>query len=113
MSLETLRHLRRNGERPDAVVKVVIGKRHAAIEASPDVVTVLALDQPAFIDWRPLVGLPVVLFVCDGANDLGERVLDCVKAAGCKLLGAVWSDVEVAPEVAKPALQKMWRVLCS
>lgn len=113
MSLDSLRQLRRQGEKPDSIVKVVIGRRHPVFEGAPDVVTVAAPDQPMFMDWRPVVGLPVAIFVCDDCSDLGERVFDAIKAAGGKFLGVVWRDTALAPEPAQPVLNKMWRTLCT
>lgn len=113
MSLETLGQLRRDGERPSGVLKVVVGKRVPAVDGDVDVIAVPMDAQPQHMDWRPVVGLPLVLLVCDGATALAERVFDALIAAKCKPIGAVWSDVVVtSDEPTKPVLRRMWRTLC-
>lgn len=113
MSLDALRQLRRQGERPTHVF-VVVGKRLPALNDSPRVVAVSTGDQPAQMDWRPVVGLPVALFVCPGADlDLAERTFDAMTVAKCEPIGAVWPDVVVTTDEArKPILRQMWELLC-
>lgn len=113
MSLHSLRQHRLQGSVPAGVVKVVVGKRLPAINARPDVIAVDAPDQPALMDWRPVVGLPLALFVCRGADPLAERVLDALMPAGCRLLGSAWHDaIESTDEAIKPVLHRMWEALC-
>lgn len=111
MSLETLRELRRSGSKPDAVVKVVVGRRTA--DERPDVICLTASDRPAFMDWRAVIGLPVVLFTLDGFNDLGEQALDAIVAAGGRVIAGTWRDATVTTDEAiKPTLHRMWEALC-
>lgn len=113
MSLDSLRDLRRSGSSPDVIVKVVVGRRIPALEASPDVITILPADQPALLDLRPIVGLPLALFVCPGSDELAESTLDALLAAGGRVHGAAWSDATcTTDEPTKPVLHRMWELLC-
>jgi hypothetical protein len=112
MSLEALRELRRSGAKPDGLVKVVVGKR-CAYDDCPDVISVSPSDRPLLMDWRAVVGLPLALFVCDGAEDQAERVLDAALAVNCKPFGACWSDGPVCShEPSRRPLMRMWELLC-
>jgi hypothetical protein len=114
MTLQALRQVRLQGGKPSSLVKVVVGKRVPALESQPDLITVTDSDRPALMDWRPVVGLPVVLFVCRGADLLGEAVLDALVPAGCRLEGAAWWDATVSTdEETKPVLHRMWDLLCT
>lgn len=111
MSLDALRELRRAGSRPDSVVKVVVGRRTA--DDRPDVICLTASDRPALMDWRAVIGLPVVLFTLDGFNDLGEQTLDAIRAAGGFVIAGAWRDGSVTTDEAiKPTLHRMWEALC-
>lgn len=113
MSLESLRQLRRAGERPSGVVKVVVGKRLPDVDGDVDVITVPADAQPQHMDWRPVIGLPLVLLVCEGATALAERTFDALMAAKCLPVGAVWGDATVtSDQPSKPVLRRMWELLC-
>ncbi len=114
MSLEALRELRQHGEKPSGVIKIVIGQRSPAVDEYADVIAVLPTDQPQHMDWRPVVGLPLVLLICDGASTLADKVLTAVMAAGGKPLGASWSDDSTSTDEAiRPTLRRMWRLLCT
>jgi hypothetical protein len=115
MSLDALRKLRRRGEKPWGLVKIVIGKPAPyGIERDvPEVISVTSQDQPDLMDWRAVFGLPLALFVCNGSDELAERVLTAVVAAGAQLVGAAWSDVATSTDEAiKPVLRRMWEQLC-
>lgn len=112
MTLQALADTRRAGMKPDGIVKVVIGRRSTA-DDRPDVICVTAADRPAFMDWRAVIGLPVVLFTLDGFNDLGEQTLDAVRAAGGLVIAGAWRDsIVTTDEAIKPMLHRMWEVLC-
>lgn len=113
MSLESLRALRRDGVRPPGVLKVVVGKRVPVVEGDADVIAVPPDAQPHHMDWRPVIGMPLVLLVCEGADPLAERVFDALMAAKCNPVGAVWRDVVVTTDhPTRPVLKKLWEVLC-
>lgn len=85
MSLESLRSMRRTGRRPDSVV-VIVGKPPAWMEDSPGTV---AIDRdPALLDLRALVGLPIHLIDIQSDLDLTLAAMDATEAAGVKVLGA-------------------------
>lgn len=114
MSLETLRQLRREGVKPDGAIKVVVGHRVPAVDGDADVIALPMDAQPHHMDWRPVVGLPVVLLVCDGATALAERVFDALMAVKCQPIGAVWRDVVVTTDhPTEPVLRKLWSALCN
>jgi hypothetical protein len=111
MSLSMLRDLRLDGQRP-ALVKLAIGAKRP-LDDRPDLIALGADAQPERMDWRPLIGLPVALFVGDGHGDVAQRAFESAVAAGALPIGAAWSDVEVSTDEAiKPSLRRMWEVLC-
>lgn len=113
MSLQALADLRRSGVKPSGPIKVVVGKLVPAVDGYADIVAVPADAQPQHMDWRPLIGLPAVLLVCNGATPLAERVFDSMVAAKCSPIGAAWNDAVVtSDEPTKPVLRRMWEVLC-
>jgi hypothetical protein len=113
MSLSALRTLRVNHAKPEGVVKVVVGKRLKSVDSRPDVITVRTAPELRGMDLRPVIGLPVVLFVCDGFTPLAEQAFDALIAAGAQPIGAVWRDVAVTShEPSKPALRRAWESLC-
>jgi hypothetical protein len=112
MSLEALRQMRRAGDKPSGIVKVVVGRRLPVFESDADVITIAGADQPQFMDWRAVVGLPVALFVAPEGWEVGEQAYDALRAAGAKVLGVAWRDTTIAPEAAAPVLHRMWGVLC-
>lgn len=113
MSLQTLRELRRQRAKPDSLLKVVVGQRVPDFDARPEVISVIADDKPYLMDWRPVLGLPLALFVCRGAEALAVPVADAVVAAGGLLQGSAWGDTETSTDEAiKPVLRQMWEELC-
>ena len=85
MSLESLRSMRRSGRRPDSVM-VIVGKPPAWMEDSPGTV---AIDRdPALLDLRALVGLPIHLIDIQPDTDLLLKTMEATEAAGVKVLGA-------------------------
>lgn len=113
MSLKTLAALRRGGEKPTGPIKVIVGRLHPAVDGDADVIVVPPDAQPQHMDWRPVIGLPTVLLVCNGANVLAERVFDALMAAKCLPIGGVWNEfVSTTDEPTRPVLRRMWEVLC-
>jgi hypothetical protein len=113
MSLAALRTLRVNHAKPEGVVKVVVGRRIPSVASRPDVISVRTAPELRGMDLRPVIGLPVALFVCDGFTPLAEQAFDALLAAGAMPIGAVWRDeVVTSHEPAKPALRRAWEALC-
>jgi hypothetical protein len=116
MSLDTLRDLRRAGSKPDAPVKVILGTRHTWLQEWPDMVLLRESDNPSLMDWRPLVGLPVVILAQtnDAARTLS--VVEAVIAAGARLLGAVDPDgsypIEERGSDTHRLFKKTWEAVC-
>lgn len=112
MSLSALRQLRIEGSKPASVVNVVVGKE-PLLHERPDVIVILPGDKPAFLDWRPIVGLPVALFTVPGHELLATQTLDALQAVNARLIGSAWRNETLALEdAAKPVLHRMWEVLC-
>jgi hypothetical protein len=112
MSLQALSELRRNRQRPAGIVKVVVGKP-PHLDDRVAVIVVTPTDRPAFMDWRPLVGLPIALFTADGHEVLGTQTLDALQAASVHLVGSAWRETTLSlDEAHKPVLHRMWELLC-
>jgi hypothetical protein len=112
MSLQALASLRRERQRPSGVVMVVVGKA-PNLDDRPDVVVITPADKPSFLDWRPIVGLPIALFTVDGHEALGTQTLDALQAANAQLVASVWRETTLTLEEAhKPVLHRMWELLC-
>ena len=88
MSLQTLRAMRLNRERPTAVVTVFVGEKPEGFTDSPARILVLPHHTPALLDFRPLVGLWVDLVMVDDLYPLALKTIDCINAAGAKFFGA-------------------------
>ena len=86
MSLDSLRRLRMDGQRP-ASVNVIVGKPPAWFEADRPTVVVIDRD-PNTLDLRPLVGLPIHLTDIQPNADLLLKALDATQALGVQVLGA-------------------------
>lgn len=111
MSLESLRQYRRQGQRP-SLVKLVVGAS-AAVGDGPDLIAISADARADRMDWRAVIGLPLALFVADGADAAGEQAFDAAVAAGAQPLGACWRDGAVSTnEEVRAILPRMWEVLC-
>jgi hypothetical protein len=112
MSLQALASLRRARQRPASVVSIVVGKA-PNVDDRPDVIAILPADKPAFMDWRPLVGLPVAVFTADGHEVLGTQTLDALQAANVQLIGTAWRETTLTHDEAHaPVLHRMWELLC-
>jgi len=118
MSLQTLRELRMTGARPAAPVTIFIGdKRH---EDRPDLVTVAPGTNPALMDWRPVIGLCVLVVV--QSRDYHQTVIQLIdelsQIDGVRFFGFAEPD-EVFPtlmgadEQHKKALRRTWESLCN
>lgn len=99
MSLESLRTLRRNGGKPDAV-RVLVGSRPKWMPDGPDLVVIHAQDDLRNMDLRPLVGMRVTVVELDVDSDKVLATAKAVLDAGATLVGAVCSAgaVGVSPE---------------
>lgn len=118
MSLQTLRELRMNGARPAAPITVFVGdKRH---QDSPDLVTVTPGANPASMDWRPVIGLCVLVVVQSKAyrQTVGRIIDELERIDGVKVFGvaepdAVFPMLSGADDKHKIALEREWRALCN
>lgn len=115
MSLEAIRQLRRAGQKP-SVVFVVIGHTDAPLDPNTSV-HVRAADEPALMDWRPLVGVTVALFTLQPLPHLTLQVLDALQAVGVKVFGAADNSgfhplLVDADESHERLLRRGWELLC-
>ena len=115
MSLDAIRTMRRAGQKP-AVVMVVIGERPSLVDDDAGVVFIRPGDQPAGMDWRPLVGVLVAVFTLQPLPALTIAVLDALQAAGARLFGAadttgVYAVVDETG-AGERLMQRSWRLLC-
>lgn len=117
MSLDTLRDLRRRGQKPADVLTVVIGQKPRWMDDEPALVVVRAADDPRFMDWRPTVGLWVAVFDLAGDPARFLAVLAGLHDAGVKFFGAA-NPLGVYPMTLNPgpaheaSLAKTWELLC-
>jgi hypothetical protein len=117
MSLDTIRQMRRAGQKPE-VVYVVIGEvAKRPREGDSGYVWVRAYDHPALMDWRPLVGLLTVVVTTQPLPHLTIAVLDALHAASAKLFGAadttgVYPLLEGADDEHAALLRRTWEALC-
>jgi hypothetical protein len=117
MSLEAIRDLRLQGQKPSGVVTVLIGRRPRVVHSDRMLVVVRAKDDPRFIDWRPLVGLTVAVFSATTDPFRILAVLEALEAAGARFFGAA-DPSGTFPMVAGAgvehhrALRGMWEALC-
>ena len=86
MSLDSLRRLRQSGHKP-ASVTVIVGKPPAWHDASSPARVVIDRD-PAKLDLRPLVGLPIHLIDIQADEQRLRAAMDATQEAGVKVLGA-------------------------
>lgn len=118
MSLEALRQLRRRGSRPDGVITILVGqlpkwRRDSAafVHIAPDA----RIDQ---IDWRPLVGLWVAMFVTTRDTAAAAALLRCLEGVKVKFYGAAdhsgtYPCVADATERHHTNLRATWEALCT
>lgn len=90
MSLQDLREMRLQRQRPSTVITVFIGKRPKWKNDGPTLVVIPADATPSLMDFRPLVGLWVALVLANDDYALAGKVLDALKAAGAKIFGAAY-----------------------
>jgi hypothetical protein len=84
MSLDQLRNLRRNGGRP-RLVTVIVGTPSVIDD---DAHYVVIDREPALLDLRPLVGLPIQLIDVQKDADFLRRVMAATEEVGVKVMGA-------------------------
>jgi hypothetical protein len=87
MTLAAIRSLRMRGERP-GFVEIIVGPCPDWFPDGETVVKVPANANPARMDWRPLVGLPVFLIETADLPHLVSDVLSETERHGVKFLGA-------------------------
>lgn len=88
MSLNSLRDLRRARRRPDEVIQIIVGPKPRWRDDTAGIVHIPVTATPEEMDWRPVVGLWVAVFVTCSDWEFGKRVLDQLEAAGARLFGA-------------------------
>jgi hypothetical protein len=87
MSLAAIRSVRLRGHRP-GVVTVVIGPIPGWMDDDEQHIVIGENDNPAAMDWRPVVGLWLALFQTARLPELTASVMDHADAAGAKFFGA-------------------------
>lgn len=102
MALDTLRDLRRQGQRPGPPVLVVIGPVPADAQESPRLVRISEGARIADMDFRPLVGLWVAVLMTAPLYDLAMQLLDAMQDAEAKPYGFVTHDGHVTLSIANP-----------
>jgi hypothetical protein len=118
MSLESLRAMRRSGNKPANLIWVVIGEHPRQVHDSESLVVVRPNVDPKFMDWRPLVGLWVALFSQGQSSELILKTLDALQAVNAKVFGAV-DESGVYPCIADPKpehnamLHRAWELSCT
>lgn len=117
MSLATLRKLRLAGQRPAHTVTVLIGNRPDWREDDETLIVIRENDQPALMDFRPLVGLCTVLVMTVDNYPLASKTLAAIEAVGVKLFGAAlpcgaYPCLENPTPEHKRLLSATWKSLC-
>lgn len=117
MSLELLRALRMQRQKPAGVVSIILTNKPLSVDDSPALVVIKPTDEPQFMDLRPLVGLAVAVYSRDASPDQFLRLLDALEALKCKFFGAVTEDFvlpmlkDATPKHAE-LLSRSWSTLC-
>lgn len=117
MSLELIRALRLQRQKPAGVVSIVLTDKPLAMDDSPALVVIKPTDEPQFMDLRPLVGLSVAVYARGASPYQFLRLLDALEALKCKFFGAVTEDF-VLPMLKDPTprhvelLTQSWKTLC-
>ncbi len=104
MSLTAIRNTRMAGQRP-ALVFVVIGP-HAPVHDDNTLVLVADDDRPEAMDWRPLVGLPVVLIQPAARPALAQRAIDAMHEVGVNFIGTA-DPLGALPLDDRPGLEQI------
>jgi hypothetical protein len=115
MSLPDILQARRAGMKP-GLVFVVAGDLSKDADGVNRVI-VRSNDNPAAMDWSPMVGLTVVLVNLLPRPDLTVALLDALRAQGVKLFGAATTDgvfplLVDADARHEQLLRRTWELLC-
>jgi hypothetical protein len=89
MSLDSIRALRLQRQKPSGVVSIVFSDKPLLVEDSPALVVIRCTDEPQFMDLRPLVGLWVALYSREASITQMLRAVDALQAVKCKFFGVV------------------------
>ena len=116
MSLTAIREVRLTGRKPGAVL-VLIGAEREPLMDGFAVVLVREGDQPARMDWRPMLGVVAAVLTVKPLPHLTLAVLDALRGAGAKLFGAasdlgVFPLLENADEEHERMLRHAWELAC-
>lgn len=118
MSLDAIRRLRMQGDRP-GIVRLIVGPTPAWLPDDATVVKVPEEARPARMDWRPLVGLPVCLHQTADLPHLTAAVMDAAASVGVRFYGAALAAGGIHPcadgydaEI-RANLRKYQEMLCS
>lgn len=117
MSLDSIRALRLQRQKPAGVVSIVFSDKRLPVEDSPALVVIRSTDEPQFMDLRPLVGLWVALYSRDANENQMLRTLDALQAVKCRFFGAV-TERFVLPMTSDHTprhaelLSESWSALC-
>lgn len=117
MSLDSIRALRMNRQKPAGVVSIVFTDKPLPVDDSEGLMVIRSMDEPQFMDLRPLVGLWVALYGHDADSVQMLRTVDALQALKCKFFGAV-TEGFVLPMTADHTprhtelLTESWKLLC-
>ena len=114
MSLQAIRDMRLQRQKPKAVLSVVVGKAPSFCRRDADVIELPRGSQPGLMDWRPVVGLWVAFYLVDKDWTVMDAAVKAAEAAGAKLLG-IATDGKAYPLATfadAEAEQKMMRLMC-
>ncbi len=111
MSLQDILELRRDRLRPHSVM-VIVGTPADFVDG-PEYVVVRPGDNPAALDLRPLVGIPVYLIELERNDRRFEAVIESVQRAKAHIVGLVSCAGASAPtERERELLVKYRELLC-
>lgn len=88
MSLQSLRAMRINRQKPSNCMQIVVGDRPKNYHDSEATVYVSPAEAPNLMDFRPLVGLRFVLFQIGNHSPLALATLAAAVAAGGRCVAA-------------------------
>lgn len=87
MSLQAIREMRLQRQKPNGVVNVIVGKAPKFCRADPDLIELPRGSQPGLMDWRPVVGLWVSFYLVEEDWTVMDAAVKAADAAGAKLFG--------------------------
>lgn len=116
MSLAALAAVRRQNVRP-AVVSLIVGPKPKWWDDDERTVHIDEGSTPEFLDWRPVVGVPLAVFQTKPLPELTLRAMEAARKAGARFYGAadrtgVYPMTVDATDEHAMNLQRTWELLC-